>query len=104
MRPTLVVKSEVPLQTLAGLGHRVVGVQIHFLILDALPQPLDKDVVAPGAFAVHADLDAVLLHQVDKLGAGELAALVRIQDFWDTIVPNRGLDGLQAEIHRQAVG
>jgi len=68
MRPTLVVKREVPLQTLASFGHRVVGVQIHFLKLEALPQPLDKDVVAPGAVAVHADLDAVLLHNVDKLG------------------------------------
>jgi hypothetical protein len=42
MRSTLVVKREVPLQPLAGFGHRVVGVQLHFLILDALPQPPAK--------------------------------------------------------------
>ena len=35
---------------------------------------------------------------------GELAALVRIQDFRGAVVLDRGLHGLQAEVHRQAVG
>jgi hypothetical protein len=34
--------------------------QIHLLIFDALPEPLDKHIVAPTAFPVHADLDAVV--------------------------------------------
>jgi hypothetical protein len=46
----------------------------------------------------------VLLHQVDKGGSGELAALVSIQDLRDTVVANCGLDGIQTEIHRHAVG
>jgi hypothetical protein len=46
-------------------------VQVHFLILDALPQPRDKDVIAPGAFAVHADLDTVRLHLVDALAGSK---------------------------------
>src|SRR5512145_1171634 len=104
MRSTLVVKREVPLEPLAGFGYRVVSVQVHFLILDALPKPFDKDVIAPGTFAVHADLDTVPLHLVDKGGAGELAALVRIQDLRGPVVPNRGLKGLQAEVRRHAVG
>ena len=54
IRPTLVEKCEVPLRTVAGIGYRVVGVQVHFLILKALPQPLDKYVVSPGALPVHA--------------------------------------------------
>ncbi len=74
MRSALVVKKKVAPQAPAGIGHRVIGMQIHFFILDALPEAFDKDIVAPGAFAVHADLDTVLLHQVDKGSAGELAA------------------------------
>ena len=38
-----------------GLRDAVVGAQIHLLVFDAAPEPLDKHVVAPGAFAVHAD-------------------------------------------------
>jgi hypothetical protein len=46
---------------------------------DALPQALDEAVVAPGAFVIHAELDAGLLDPSDKGSAGDLAAPVGVQ-------------------------
>ena len=44
-----VVKVEVTPDRIPGLADAFVGPQIHFLIFDAAPQPLDEDVVAPSA-------------------------------------------------------
>ena len=49
------VRVATPRQVPLGLGHRVIGMQVHFLVLDALPQALDEEVVAPGPSAVHAE-------------------------------------------------
>ncbi len=57
------------------MADTVIGVQIDLLIFDRPPQPLDKDVVAPRAAAIHADRDRVLQQQAGECGAGELAAL-----------------------------
>jgi len=54
--------------------------QIDLLVLDALPEPFDEDVIAPAAFAVHADLNAVLSEQADEVTAGEWAALICIKN------------------------
>ena len=59
--------------------------QIDFFVFDRLPQPLDKDVVAPCAFAVHADFDVVCLEHLDEGRAGKLAALVGVEDFRDPV-------------------
>lgn len=40
------------------LGHAVVSLQIHLLVLQAAPQPLDGHIIAPAALAIHADADA----------------------------------------------
>jgi|CXWL01.1.fsa_nt_gi hypothetical protein len=40
---------------------RLEGVQIHFLVFDTFPKPLDKQIIALTSFLVHADLDAVVL-------------------------------------------
>src|SRR6476619_4919722 len=47
--PPTVVKSEVLADRSAGLADAAVAPQIHLLVFDAAPQPLDEDVVAPGA-------------------------------------------------------
>jgi hypothetical protein len=44
MGSALGVKGEGALQAPMGLGNRLVGMQIHFFVLDALPQALDKEV------------------------------------------------------------
>jgi len=57
---TLLVKeAEVGLKPLPQICDAVLGVQLDMLVLHRAPEPLDKDVVHPPSFAIHADLDAV---------------------------------------------
>jgi hypothetical protein len=77
---------------------------IQSLIFYAFPNSLGKDFLAPVTLGIHINLKAVMLHQVEKGSADELAALIRIQNSRGTVVPNRGLEDLHAEIHRHAVG
>ncbi len=64
-----------------GLAYRVIGMQLHLFVLNALPQALDEEVVPPGALAVHAELDPVGPRSGEEGDAGEVvAALVVVED------------------------
>src|SRR5499433_583398 len=54
--------------------------QVDPLVLHGPPQALDKDVVVAAPASVHADLDPVIPQQFGKLVAGELRALISIED------------------------
>jgi hypothetical protein len=75
MRPPAIVKGQIPTNRSTGLSDSIVGPQIDLLVFDAAPQALDKDVVAPGALAVHADRDLVLQQHLGEVVAGKLTAL-----------------------------
>src|SRR5687768_4684905 len=60
MRPPAVVERQISADGGSRLGHAVVGFEIHLLVFDAAPQPLDKHIVAPGSLAIHADRNLVL--------------------------------------------
>ena len=75
MRPAGIIEAEIAANRSPRLGHRVVGLEIHLLILDGSPQPFDEHVVAPCAPAVHADGDGIVGQQAGERRAGELAAL-----------------------------
>ncbi len=53
---------------------------LHVFVIHRLPQPLNEHFVTPGAPAINAHLDARVLQQAGELGAGELGALVGIED------------------------
>jgi hypothetical protein len=76
MRPSGIVKG-VDISAYGGpcLRDTGVGPQVHLLVFDGPPQALDEDVVSPGAFPIHADLDLVLEQQAGEGDAGELGAL-----------------------------
>jgi hypothetical protein len=76
----------------------------HVLVLQAPPQPLDEDVVQEPPLAVHADPDAAAFQFVKKPGAGELYALVRIENLGLTIPGDRLLQRLDAEIRLHGDG
>ncbi len=78
--PPVVIKVEVSADRSAGLADAVVGSQVNLLVFDAAPQPLDEDIVPPGALAIHADGDGVFDQHTRKGRAGEPAALVRVED------------------------
>ena len=72
MRSPRVVECQVSGNAAARSRHAVVGMQVNFLVFDAAPEPLDEDVVAPRALAVHADLDVGVLQRFDEVDRREL--------------------------------
>src|SRR5205807_6513678 len=63
-----------------GLDDRRIGVEVDLFVFEAAPQPLDEDVVHAAALAVHTDHDPVPLQVAGEVVAGELAALVGIEN------------------------
>src|SRR6266404_3277772 len=80
MRSPVVVKCD-PIGDPA-LGVVAVGVafEVDVLVFQAAPQPLDEHVVDPATAAVHRDLDANRRQRAGEDGAGELAALIGIEN------------------------
>jgi hypothetical protein len=106
MRPIAVV----PVDVLADVGprfaHAGVGPQVHPLVFDRAPDPLDEHVIPPGAAAVHGELGARVLDRIDKVLGGELAALVGVdmtfpKAHWTQIYSTNPLERLNAEIKRR---
>ena len=80
MDPFLIVNLEVPTQSALRNRNAVALVQEHLLVFDRAPQPLDEDVVEQPAAAIHADPNALALEPAGERFAGELRALVAIED------------------------
>lgn len=60
MWPGLVVERQVAFQSMLSGADGFIGVLIHLLVFDALPESFHEHVVAPTASPIHADLDAVV--------------------------------------------
>src|SRR6185437_11552169 len=82
VRPLLIVEPQPAADTLTGFGHRTVRLDIHLLIFQAAPQPLDEDVVQKSPFTIHADPNAVVRDLVEERRAGKLHALIGVEYFW----------------------
>ena len=77
--------------------------QVDPFVLHGPPQALDKDVVVAAPASVHADLDPVIPQPLGKLLAGELRALISIEDV-GLAEPGEGLaQRLDTEPRRQRV-
>src|SRR4051794_25542322 len=77
--PPSIVKRQVPPERGACIAHAVIGPQVDLLVFHRAPQPLDEHVVPPGAAAIHADADRLVLQHPGEGCAGELAALVGVE-------------------------
>src|SRR5947209_9142801 len=75
-----IVKVQPGANTGLGFGHTRISMEVDLLVFEAAPQSLDKDVVHASALAVHADHDPVPFQGAGEVVAGELAALVGIED------------------------
>ena len=73
-----IVKVEISTDRMSSLADGFIGSQIHLLVFDASPQPLDEHIIPPGPFAVHADGDAVAGEHGGEGRTGELRALVGV--------------------------
>src|ERR1700745_3176372 len=56
------------------------GAQVDPFVLHGPPQALDEDVVVAGAASRHADRDPMIRQHLGELIAGELRALISIED------------------------
>src|SRR5450759_4208121 len=97
MWPPAVVEVQVAADRSAGLANAVVGVQIHLLIFDAAPKPLDENIIPPSPFTVHADCDVVIGEHASEGRARELRALIRVEDLRLAVTSQSVLECLDAE-------
>src|SRR6516162_9669581 len=102
MRSVAIVKVEVAIDRGAGVADAVIGSQVDLLVFDAAPQPLDKDVVAPSSFAVHADCNVIVSERAGEGRASELRSLVGVEDIWFAVTSQCILQRFDAEcrLHR----
>src|ERR1700732_1651244 len=100
--PAAIVEVKIPADRSTSFADAVVGAQIHLLVFDAAPEPLDKHVVAPGAFAVHADGYAIAGERAGGGLASELRALVGVEYLRLAVARQGVLQRLDAErrLHR----
>jgi hypothetical protein len=103
MKALLIVKVQPISNARLGFGDRCVGVQVDVLIFQTSPQPLDEDVVHAPALTIHADPDAVGLQHAGEVDAGELAALVSVEDLRPAEPPQRLFQGIDTEVGVQRV-
>src|SRR3954451_23006355 len=99
MRPLRIIEDEVTGQRGACLADTVVSAYIDLLVFDRSPQPLDENIVPPGAAPIHANRDRVLYQQSRESGAAELAALVRVENFRPPMFGKRLFHRFEAEVH-----
>ena len=102
MPPPTVKVVEIGSDLAPGLGHTLVGLQVHLLVLEAPPQPLDEHVVQPATFSVHRDRYTVLFEYARKGLRRELGTLVGVEDLRSAVGEDGLLEGLDAEaaLHR----
>ena len=104
MRSLPPVERQVAFQSLLRGADGLIGVQLHLLVFDALPKPLDKHIVAPTTFPVHADLDAVVFQQPREVQADELTRFIGVEDLRRAIAGQGFLDRFETEVGGQRVG
>ena len=100
MGTLLVKEAEVGLKPCLQISNAVVGVQVNMLVLHRAPESLDKDVVHPSSFAIHADCNVVRLQDAGELFAGELAPLIGVED----LRPAVGCNGLFKRLGAKVCG
>jgi len=97
MGPLGVVKADPVANDPFGLEAVAQLVQIDRLIFERPPKPFDKDIVHVSAPAIHGDRDLRILEDAGELEAGELTALIGVEDFRLAISDQRFVQRLDAE-------
>lgn len=72
---------EVPVERLLQVSAILEGCEVNALVFDAAPEPFHEDVVMVAALTVHADPDAMFFENACEGLAGELDALIGVEDF-----------------------
>ncbi len=80
MKPVVIVERHVFLKAAVELSDLLVLVQVEPLVFEGPPETFHEDVVQGPASAVHADSDLSLFERSQEGLAGELTALVGVED------------------------
>lgn len=104
VRSGLVVKCRGALQALVRGADGLIGLQVDLLVFEAFPQPLNKHGITSAPFPIHADLDPKGFQSPRELLAGELAALIGVENLWRALAGQGLLHRIKTEIGRQRVG
>src|SRR5215212_11563066 len=89
VQPLLVIKAQPAANASARLRNRAIGFDEHVLVLQATPQPLDEDVVQKATLAIHADPDPTAFQLIKETHAGELHALIGVENLGLTMSGDR---------------
>ena len=104
VRPFDVVEADPLVDDTPGLEAVGKVVQIDSLVFERAPQSLDEDVVQATAPAVHRDTDTGRLQAPGKGEAGELAALIGIENLRLAVAGQRLLGRLDARVRTLRYG
>ena len=99
-----VVKRDPVFEPLTDLAAGFEGVQIDAFIFQGSPQPFNHDVVPTAPLAVHGDANVRLFKDVGELIAGELAALVGVENLGFAKAGQGLFERIHAEIGVHGVG
>src|ERR1039458_703861 len=71
--------------------------QIALFVFDRAPETLDEDVVTPAPLAIHANGDPIFLEPPGEGFAGELTALIGVEDLRFAMLAQSLIESLQAK-------
>ena len=97
MRVVGVVFVEVGGDSSKSVFGRDVGVPIHFVLFQAPPQTLRKDIVHPSSFSIHTDSYSEIRQCASEIQTGELTSLVDIEDVGYTEPFDRIIEAIDAK-------
>ena len=98
MRTKAVVEVQIPADRGLGNSNCFVRSKVDLLVRHRSSEPLNEHVVAPSAFSVHADGDFFPEQNAGEFAAGELTALIRIENIRFAIPADRLFQSLYTKI------
>src|ERR1700674_4437590 len=103
MRTLVIVEVEVVLQRREQFEASGEVAGINQLVLERAPQSFDENIVQRAAAAIHADQDSALLERSQKVGGGDLRALIGVPDL-GLAEAKGGVQRRQAKTGLQRIG
>jgi hypothetical protein len=80
MRALAIIKAKIAAERNTCVVDAIISPQIDLFLLGRAPQTLHKNVAAPRSVSIYANLDGIPQQQAGEIHAGELAALVGVEN------------------------
>src|SRR5215475_1437889 len=103
MPPFTIIKIEIVANSRQERRYVLVSLDVNIFVLERPPEAFDKDIVKDPSTAIHTDQDAGSLQPPGKFAAGELRALITVENLW-SLNPQRVFERDQTKVDFQGVG